>query len=63
MQEMLQQTTAQLTALLGPQVVRILGALVILVAGWLIALFFCGHHQGSAQTHYFGQSTCRVDSG
>ena len=47
MQEMLQQTTAQLTALLGPQVVRILGALVILVAGWLIALFFAAITRGA----------------
>ena len=38
MQGMMQETVAQLTALLGPQVVRILGALVILVAGWLVAL-------------------------
>ena len=38
MQGMMQETFAQLTALLGPQVVRILGALVILVAGWLVAL-------------------------
>jgi hypothetical protein len=38
MQSLVDQTTVQLTQLFGPQVVRILGALAILVAGWLIAL-------------------------
>jgi hypothetical protein len=38
MQGMMEQTSAQLTELFGPQVVRILFALVILVGGWLVAL-------------------------
>jgi len=38
MQGMLAQTSAQLTELLGPQVIQIVFALAILVVGWLVAL-------------------------
>ena len=47
MQGMMQETTTQLTALLGPHVVRILGALIILVAGWLVALLAAAVTRGA----------------
>ncbi len=47
MQGMMQQTAVLLAELLGPQVVRIVGALVILVAGWLIALLAAAITKGA----------------
>ena len=38
MQGLMEQMTAQLAQLLSPHVVRILGALGVLVAGWIVAL-------------------------
>ena len=62
MQGLLEQINGQLAQLFGPHVVRILGALAVLVGGWIAALVSAAVVRAARISSYSSNVALRSDS-